>query len=178
MLCHKCPYSAEIERLRGICSACVANDHEVDQPHGLGGKRVMVHLDAMKNADGVVETLEKRVDKVPRGGEALTPLPREVEGRLLAELAAFMRLDFVNQILLVWILRGESLSEFARLGLPRGVSEGKDGMSKQAIRKRVEVIRGEMPSVEKVILQMVRLNGVNRGKAAEKVPREDGELGL
>lgn len=178
MLCHKCPHSAEIERLRGICSACVENDHEVDKPHGLGGKRVMVHLDAMKNADGVVETLEKRVDKVSRTGEALTPLPREVEGRLLAELAAFMRLDFVNQILLVWILRGESLSEFARLGLPSGMRVEKDGMSRQAIRKRVEVIRREMPSVEKVIGQMVRLNGVNRGKAAGKVPREDGGLRL
>lgn len=161
MLCHKCPHQLEIDRLRGICCAC--SDRQIDRPPSAGGKRRLVSLDAMPNPEGIVGGLYARMD-VPRSDGLATPLPADVEMRLREELEAFMRLSFLNQLLLLWVLRGGSAAEFGRLDwLPQSGRE--NGMlTRQAVNERLKTLKKTCPGIAGVICQMVKLNSGNRGR--------------
>ena len=166
MLCHKCPHQAEIDRLREICSSC--SDREIEKPNG-SSLGTAIHIGAMKHPDDFCNTTYHARADVRGSDEKLTPLPEEVETRILDELEAFMRLSFINQILLVWILRGESLSEFARLDWVPRSGKADENLTRQAIRCRVESIKNRCPTLAEVVQKMVRLNSVNRKKREGKI---------
>ena len=178
MLCHKCPHSAEIERLRETCLACLRRAEEA-QRNGHGRNR---GIDNLSNKGRRVESidaypdrdmpLERRIRPVaPSGGERLTSLPLEVETRLREKLAAFMRLSFLNQMLLIWILRGGTLSEFARMGwIP------KKGIRRQSVAQRVEVLKRNSPEMADMIQAMIALNAPSGSrKNARRSKRPQGK---
>lgn len=165
MLCHKCPHSAEIARLRDICMKC--SDKEIECQSGIGFGNSKVSLDNMVDPDAI---LHRDALKLPTGGEekSLTHLPPEVEMRLRDELAAFLRLSFLNQMLLIWIMRGENLSEFSRMDwLPKGAKEG-GFISRQAVCERVETLKSTMPDLVGVLEQMIALNSGARHKTKRR----------
>ena len=122
MLCHKCPHSAEISRLREACLACLKRD-EGAQSRGKGRNR---GIDNLSNKGRCVESidaypdpdivLERRI-RTDTGARAerVTALPPDAEERLRDALAGFLRLKFIDQMLLVWLLRGGTVSSFARM---------------------------------------------------------------
>lgn len=163
MLCHKCPHSKEIERLTKICSEC--SDKEIENPSGEG--RVKVSIDAMCDPSGLYDEL--RAKPVQEAEERRpTSLPPEVEARLREELAQFLRLSYLNQMLLVWIMRGGSLAEFGRMEwLPKGVAD-RGFVTRQAMNERLATIKKTCPDIAGVIEQMVRANSGSRGKDLAK----------
>lgn len=160
MLCHKCPHQKEIERLRTMCCSC--STREIDNPNGRN--RTFVSMDAMPNPEGLVGGVYKRAD-VPPSGEAATALPPEVEMRLRDELASFLRLSFLNQLLLVWIMRGESAAEFGRLDWLPKAGRARGMITRQAVNERIATLKKTCPGIAGAISQMVRLNSGNRGRA-------------
>ena len=161
MLCHKCPHSAEIARLREICMKC--SDKDVESQPGIGFGNSLVSIDNMVDPEPLLHK-QAITPRTERDGEPLTQLPPEVEMRLRDELASFMRLSFLNQMLLIWIMRGENLSEFSRMDwLPKGAKEG-GFISRQAVFERVGTLKSTMPELAGVIEQMVALNSGARHK--------------
>ena len=166
MLCHKCPHSAEIARLREICSHC--SDAEIEHPSGIGHGNALVSLDNMVDAESIIARQSLNLYKA-RSDETHTKLPFEVEKRLRDELASFMSLSFLNQMLLIWILRGESLSEFSRMDwLPKEAREAGGFISRQAVYLRVKTLKREMPSIISMLEQMVALNSGMRNRQKVK----------
>jgi hypothetical protein len=166
MLCHKCPHAAEIARLRDICMKC--SDREIEHPSGIGYGNSLVSLDAMVDAEAIIN---KQAVKTPTSScdETHTKLPFEVEKRLRDELASFLSLSFLNQMLLIWILRGESLSEFSRMDwLPKEIKGGNGFITRQTVFERVKTLKRNMPSIATAIEQMIALNSGSRNKQKVK----------
>lgn len=175
MLCHKCPHQREINRLRELCCQCVARDAErakkgksteMDNPSGKG--HTTVSLDAMQEPEGILrQSAAYDPTRVP--SEPVTLLPEDVEMRLRSELASFLRLSFMNQMLLIWVMRGESLSEFSRLDwLPKG-AKSKGFLTRQAAGERIDTLKKNCPGIAGVIEQMIALNSGNRGRTKQKL---------
>ncbi len=173
MLCHKCPHQKEIERLQSICCSCC--EKHGDKLPGAGGDRRVVSLDAMVNPEGLVGGLYERLDKAPprADDDPLTTLPPDVEERLRGEIAAFLRLSFVNQILLLWVLRGESLAEFGRLDWLPAAGREFGQITRQAANERVATICKTCPGIARAVRDMVKINAGNRNRSK---PRERGAL--
>lgn len=170
MLCHKCPHQKEIDRLRKICCACSGVSDKPFADHRAGNRRRIISIDAMQDAGGIVGRHYARADVGP-SGEKVTTLPTDVEMRLRDELASFMRLSFMNQLLLVWLMRGESAAEFARLDwLPKA---GRDNgmLTRQAVNERITTLKRTCPGIAEAIAQMVKLNSGNRGKEKRRKKR-------
>ena len=166
MLCHKCPHQREILRLQKICCAC--SDKEIEKPSGKG--KVTVSMDAMTNVEGLVGG-QYKIAKTTRTASENGPtsaLPPDIEMRLRDELAAFLRLSYMNQMLLVWILRGGGLSEFSRLDWIPKAGRKNGFITRQAVDERVRTLKNSCPNIALVIEQMIKLNSGSRGKTKQR----------
>lgn len=180
MLCHKCPHSAEISRLRESCLKCLKRDEEARRGgHGknrgidnLSNKgRSFESIDAYPDPDMV---LERRIRTATRSkGERLTPLPPDAEERLREALAGFLRLTFIDQMLLVWLLRGGTISSFARMEwMPQKV-----GIKRQTAAAHVERLKRDMPRLADMIQGLIDANAPSgsRKNCRRRKRRKGGE---
>ena len=180
MLCHKCPHSAEIARLRESCLNCLKRDEEA-QRRGRGPNR---GIDNLSNKGRSVESidaypcpdmaLERRIRPATRAeDERLTPLPPDAEERLRETLAGFLRLKFIDQMLLVWLMRGGTVSSFARMEwMPAKV-----GIRRQTAAAHVERLKRGMPGLADMIQGMIAANAPSgsRKNCRKRKGRKGGE---
>ena len=180
MLCHKCPHSAEISRLREACLACLKRD-EGAQSRGKGRNR---GIDNLSNKGRCVESidaypdpdivLERRI-RTDTGARAerVTALPPDAEERLRDALAGFLRLKFIDQMLLVWLLRGGTVSSFARMEwMPQKV-----GIRRQTAAAHVERLKRDMPRLADLIQGLIAANAPSgsRKNCRRRKQRNGGE---
>ena len=180
MLCHKCPHSAEIARLRESCIKCLKRDEEAHR-RGRGQNRGIANLsskgrcfesiDAYPDPDMV---LERRVRTAGRSGtERLTSLPPDAEERLREVLGGFIRLKFIDQMLLVWILRGGTVSSFARMEwMPSKV-----GIRRQTAAAHVDRLKRGLPDLADMIQGLIAANAPSgsRKNCPKRKGRKDGK---
>ena len=148
-LCHSCKHANDPGRLKH-CLKC--SDADI----GRFPSRT-VSLDAMPRPDELVHR-----DRVRASGEAkaesIPNLPPDVEMRLRDGLAGFMRLSFINQMLLIWVLRGESLADFGRMEWLPSVMKRDGFLSRQAVYNRLDTLKKAMPHMAKAIERLARLS--------------------
>ena len=148
-LCHRCKHAQDPDRLKH-CLKCSGAD--IDRFPSR-----TVSLDAMPRPDELVHR-----DRVRVAGEAkrqsISTLPPEIEMRLRDGLAGFMRLSFINQMLLIWVLRGESLADFGRMEWMPPVMKRDGFLSRQAVYNRLDTLKKAMPHMAKAIERLARLS--------------------
>lgn len=148
-LCYRCGHANEPDRLKH-CLKC--SDADINR-----FPSKTVSLDAMLRPDGLVHR-----DRVKAAGDAkresIPLLPPAIEMRLLDGLAGFMRLSFINQMLLIWILRGESLSDFGRMEWMPEVMRRDGSLSRQAVYNRLDTLKKAVPHLASAIERLAHLS--------------------